>query len=285
MRRIDEFSRRANPAAFCVLITLAVCYSGAAAANGRSPAGWRVGFGLAPLVNPVFEGADDYGFSIFPDLRFQYRDSFFASVPEGIRYRVVNRPDLKAGPIARIRFGREEDDGGSPFLITGSADGLDGLGDVDTAAELGGFVSYEINMWRARFELRRGFGGHEGVVGDVSLDYTGATRGWRYAFGPRMRFGSSDFVDTYFGVDAVQASRSGLPESDADGGVNSVGFGMSAIIPQGRRMTLLLFSSYDRLLGDIADSPLVERRGNANQMTVGASLSWRFDFGGGRQRH
>lgn len=235
-------------------------------------------------MSPVFEGADDYGFSIFPDLRFQYRDTFFASVPEGIRYRVINRPQLKVGPIARLRFGREEDNGGSPFLITGSTDGLDGLGDVDAAAELGGFVRYEVGAWRSRFELRRGFGGHEGIVGDISLDYTGASRGWRYAFGPRMRFGSSDFVEEYFSVDTVQASRSGLPQFDADGGVNSVGFGMSAIIPQGRRMTLVLFSSYDRLLGDLADSPLVDIRGNANQVTVGASLSWRFDFGGYEQR-
>ncbi len=268
----------------CLLAIATLCCSGAAGADGRTPAGWRVGVGFAPVVSPVFEGSDNYGFSIFPDLRFQYRDRFFASVPEGIRYRVVNRPNLKAGPIARIRFGREEDDGGSPFFISGSADRLDGLGDVDAAAELGGFVSYEVGSWRSRFEMRHGFGGHEGIVGDVSLDFTGTNRGWRYALGPRMRFGSSDFVDPYFSVDAVQATRSGLREFDADGGVNSVGFGMSAIIPQGKRFTWVLFSSYDRLLGDVADSPLVDSRGDANQMTVGASLSWRFDFGGGERR-
>ena len=117
-----------------------------------------------------------------------------------------------------------------------------------------------------------------------SLDYGGAARGWRYALGPRMRFGSSDFVDEYFSIDAAQSARTGLRQFDADGGLNSVGFGASAIIPQGRRMTVVLFSSYDRLLGDIADSPLVDRRGNANQFTVGASLSWRFDFGGDGQR-
>ncbi|MEQ8233874.1 MAG: MipA/OmpV family protein [Gammaproteobacteria bacterium] len=248
----------------------------------RVPPGWRVGIGLAPVVSPVFEGADDYGFSIFPDLRFQYRDRFFASVPEGIRYRAINGPRLKAGPIARIRFGREEDDGGSPFLVSGSVDGLDGLGDVDAAAELGGFVSYQLAAWRARAELRHGLGGHEGVIGDLSLDYTGGARGVRYAVGPRLRFGSADFVDTYFGISAAQSARSGLPRFDADGGLNSVGIGASVVVPYGERLTLVAFGGYDRLLGDIADSPLVEQRGSANQLAAGVSLSWQFDIGDGR---
>ncbi|MEX2482676.1 MAG: MipA/OmpV family protein [Gammaproteobacteria bacterium] len=255
-----------------------------AAAQGASeqparPAGWRIGIGLAPVVSPVFEGADDYGFSVFPDLRFQYRDRFFASVPEGIRYHVIHGPRLVAGPIARVRFGREEDNGGSPFLVTGAVDGLDGLGDIDAAAELGGFVSYRMAPWRARAELRHGIGGHEGVVGDLSLDYTGGSRGIRYTIGPRLRFGSADFVDTYFGISAAQSARSGLPTFDADGGLNSAGIGASVIVPRGKRMTLVVFGGYDRLLGDIADSPLVERRGDANQLSLGASLSWQFDLG------
>lgn len=280
MSRRNRVARWAHFSAQWPLIFLTICQCATAAADARSPTGWQVAVGVAPILSPVFDGADDYGFSIFPDLRFQYRDRFFASVQEGIRYRLINEPNIKAGPIVRMRFGREEGDGGSPFLISGSADALIGLGDVDAAAELGGFVRYDVGPWRSRFELRRGFGGHEGVVGDASVDYTGGSRSWRYAFGPRVRFGSSDFVDPYFGVDAVQASRSGLAMYDADGGVNSVGFGMSAIIPQGRR-TLVLFGGYDRLLGDIADSPLVDRRGSPNQVSIGAALSWRFDLGGG----
>jgi len=269
---------------FLALLTELVTV-GQAAAQGASeppagPAGWRIGIGVAPVVSPVFEGADDYGFSVFPDLRFQYRDRFFASVPEGIRYHVVNGPRLVAGPIARIRFGREEDNGGSPFLVTGSVGGLDGLGDIDAAGEFGGFVSYRMASWRWRAELRHGFGGHEGVVGDLSLDHTGGTRAVRYAIGPRLRFGSADFVDTYYGVDAAQSARSGLPRFAADGGLTSAGIGASVIVPRGERMTLIVFGGYDRLLGDIADSPLIEIRGYADQISLGASLSWQFDFGG-----
>lgn len=250
--------------------------------TGRdTPRGWRIGLGLAPVAGPTFEGSDDYGFSVFPDIRFQYRDRFFASVPDGVRYRVINGAHWQAGPIARLRFGREEDDGGSPFLVTGSTTGLTGLGDVDATAELGGFVSYRLQAWRARAEVRQGIGGHDGVVGDASLSFTGGQRGFRYAVGPRLRFGSSDFLDPYFGVDAVQSARSGLRTFDPGGGLNSIGVGASAIIPQARGLTLVLFGGYDRLLGDIADAPLVRQRGSADQVSVGASLSWQFDLGGG----
>jgi len=285
MPRFQNLSVHAALPALCLLAGLFIVID-AGATEGRrgGPPGWRVGLGLAPVVSPVYEGADDYGFSIFPDIRFQYRERLFASVPEGVRYRLVNGAHFKAGPIARIRFGRDEGDGGSPFLVSGSADDLAGLGDVDAAAELGGFASYQRNAWRARVELRQGVGGHDGLVGDVSLDYTGGDRHWRYAIGPRMRFGSADFVSAYFGVDAGQSARSGLPIFDADGGVNSAGVGFSAIIPQDRNITLVLFGGYDRLLGDIADAPLVDLRGSPDQFTLGASLSWQFDFGGAALR-
>lgn len=256
----------------------------AAPSGPPSPAGWELGIGVAPVVSPVFEGADDIGMSVFPDIRVRYRDRFLASVPDGIRYRVVNGANWRAGPIARIRFGREEDNGGSPFLVTGSADALSGLGDVDTTLELGGFVAYRREHWRARLELRRGVGGHEGIVGDVSTDYTGSAGRIRYAFGPRMRFGGAEFTDTYFGIDAGQSARSGLPTYDAGGGVNLVGVGGSAVLPYGRRLSLVVFGGYDRLLGDIADAPLVERRGSRNQLSAGAALTYRFDLSRPRRR-
>ncbi|MEQ8662568.1 MAG: MipA/OmpV family protein, partial [Gammaproteobacteria bacterium] len=283
-------SRSARRTTRLTLLLLAACVSlstHGAEHRPRAPAaaaGWQVGIGLAPIASPVFEGADNYGFSIFPDLRVMYGERFLASVPDGISYRVVNGARLQAGPIARIRFGREEDNGGSPFLVAGSADDLDGLGDVDAAAELGGFVTLRHAAWRARAELRHGVGGHAGIVGDVSLDYTGGNRVVRYAIGPRLRFGSDDFVAPYFSVDPAQAARSGLPVFDADGGLNSAGIGFNVIVPRGERLTLLLFGGYDRLLGDVADAPLVEQRGSPDQFTLGAALTWRFDLGGGAVR-
>lgn len=246
--------------------------------RSRVPEAWRLSLGLAPIASPVFEGADTYGLSVFPDIRLRYRDRFFASVPNGIFYRVWNGDRLKAGPIARIRFGREEDQGGSPFLVTGSPEGLTGLGDVDAAMEVGGFASYRFGRYLGRVELRRGFGGHEGLVGHLSLDLTGRAGSVQYAVGPRVRFASADFIDPYFGVDALQSRASGLAEFSAEGGINRVGVGASAVLPRGRRTTWIFFAGYDRLVGDAADAPLVSERGSANQASIGASVSFSFDL-------
>src|SRR5690606_32493799 len=119
----------------------------------------------------AWQGSRDMVLSVFPDLRVNYKDEIFASIPEGLGWNMVNRDGWKAGPLAKIRFGRDEDRGGSPFLVTGGSDALVGLGDVDAAAELGGFVEKRIGDWRGRLEVRRGFGGHEGVLADASLAY------------------------------------------------------------------------------------------------------------------
>lgn len=246
--------------------------------EGR-PAGWSVSLGAAPAFGPIYQGADDYGLSVFPDLRVAYGEKFFASVPEGLGYNVVNKGTWKAGPIARIRFGREEDTGGSPFLLVGESDDLLGLGNIPAAAELGGFVERRSGAIRLRAEARRGFGAHQGVIGDLSASYA-----WRFgktivSAGPRATLASADYVERYFGVDASQSLASGLSPYDPDGGLVSYGVGMNAVRPLSRRVTAAFIANYERITGDAADSPIVRDRGDADQVSLILSLSYRF---GGR---
>src|SRR3990167_2646834 len=112
-----------------------------------SEAGWSVTIGLAPVLSPAWQGSRDMALSIFPDLRVNYGDVIFASIPEGLGWNAVNTNGWKAGPLAKVRFGRDEERGGSPFLITGGSDGLRGMGNVAAAAELGGFVEKRIGRW------------------------------------------------------------------------------------------------------------------------------------------
>jgi outer membrane protein len=81
----------------------------------------------------------------------------FASIPEGLGWNVLNHDGWKAGPLAKIRFDRDERWGGSPFLITGGSDSLQGLGDVGAVVEVGGFIEKTSRSLRTRVEVRRGF--------------------------------------------------------------------------------------------------------------------------------
>lgn len=239
--------------------------------------------GFAPVLSPAWQGSTDYALSIFPDIRLNYKDDIFFSVPDGLGWNAVNRNGWKIGPLAKLRFGRNEDNGGSPFLITGGSDALQGMGDVDLALEFGGFVQkgFVNNQLRARAEVRQGTGGHEGVVADTNLSWNGMKRdrSLLYSAGVRATWASSDYTNTYFGVNALQSAATGLAPFRTGSGLVSAGVNASLTKPLGRfgrDGAVTLFTSYDRLGDVVADSTLIRERGERNQFTLGLAYGYRF---------
>lgn len=189
--------------------------------------GWQITVGAAAVATPLFLGDDELGLSLVPDLRVRYGERFFASIPEGIGFNALLTPSLKAGPLVKLRFGREQDDGDSSFLVSGKTADLKGMGDIDPALEWGGFLEYRLHMWRTRLELRQGTGGHEGLVADLNFSLSDRAGPVRYVIGPRLTLASDDFVQTYFGITPAQSLGSGLPSDQAKGGLVSAGLGGS----------------------------------------------------------
>jgi outer membrane scaffolding protein for murein synthesis (MipA/OmpV family) len=248
---------------------------------------WVLGVGVAPIFSPAWEGSRDSALSIFPDLRLNYRDDVFLSVPDGLGWNMVNRDGWKLGPVVQLRFGRREETGGSPFLVTGGSDALRGMGDVGAAGEAGAFAQYSFAGGKARLraEVRQGFGGHEGMVADTSIGWTdtvGSVRsGWRYGLGVRAAFGDADYTNVYFGVNAEQAANTGLAVSRTGNGLVSAGVNgtMTKLIgPFGRDGALTLFVSHDRLGGVVTRSSLISERGQTGQTSVGLAYGYRFSW-------
>lgn len=264
-----------------VLASPAVAQEPTAEAARRPPApeGVSITIGVATILSPAWQGSRDSSLSLFPDLRISYGDLLFASVPEGIGLNAVNQNGLRAGPLAKLRFGRDEKDGGSPFLISGGSNALAGMGNVKAAVEAGGFVEQGFGprtAWRIRGEVRRGFGGHEGVLVDASLSYRASVGRVRASIGPRATWASRDFMQTYYGIDAGQSLRTGLTRYNANSGILSYGLGGTLIRPLDRRSALTMFTSLERLGDQAADSPLVRDRGQPTQFTVGLGYGFRF---------
>ncbi|MGY6637069.1 MAG: MipA/OmpV family protein [Erythrobacter sp.] len=242
-----------------------------------------VTIGFAPVLSPVWQGSTDYALSIFPDIRVNYKDDIFFSVPDGLGWNAINRNDWKIGPLAKLRFGRNEDNGGSPFLVTGGSDALQGMGDVDLAVEFGGFVQkgFVNNQLRARAEVLQGTGGHEGVVANTNLSWNGMKRdrSLLYSAGVRATWASSDFTNTYFGVNALQSANTGLALSRTGSGLVSAGVNATLTKPLGRfgrDGALTLFTSYDRLGDVVTQSSLIQERGQRNQFALGLAYGYRF---------
>lgn len=254
--------------------------SGATAARPPAgPQGWVLTLGLAPVFGNAWQGSRDTAVSIFPDIRLNYNDTIFLSVPDGLGWNALNRDGWKAGPLVKARFGRNENDGGSPFQIAGGSDDLRGMGDLGVAGEAGGFVEKRFgpkNRLRARVEVRQGFGAHEGIVGDVSLALQGRSGRVIYSVGPRAQLASADYMQTYFGVNAQQAQRTRLAVSRPDGGLVSYGVGGALVRPLDRRRSITLFGGVDRLGGEPAGTSLIRERGQRMQFTVALGYGMRF---------
>ena len=263
------------------VVLFALCGAPALAQERSANDGWTLTVGAGGLVTPSYEGDDTYRLSILPNIQVTYADTFFASIQEGIGYRAINTDVLRAGPIARIRFSRDED-GDQTFAVTGDdSTDLIGLGDVDTSVEIGGFVDYEFGAITLSAEARKAITGHEGFIADVSARWHGRTMAFGppviWSVGPRARLVDDNFNNTFFAVTGTQSLASGLPIYKADRGLHSYGIGATAIIPIDRenRWTAVAFAGYDRLAGDAAGSPLVQLRGAEDQATIGIFVSYR----------
>jgi outer membrane protein len=238
----------------------------------RSPVGlWTVTIGANGNTRPVFEGAERYIFSAVPIFSIERVGSTerFHSPRDGASFALIDQGGFRAGPVGKFKAAR----------TAANYAELNGLGVVKTAIELGAFAQYfPFDWFRARVEVRRGFGGHNGVVADFSADViVPVLERFTVSAGPRFMLADSKAITPYFGVDAVQAAASGLPMFDAKGGSHTVGAGMQLRYRLDPRWEVHSYVEYDRLLGAAAASPLVTLRGSPNQVTSGLGASYSFD--------
>ena len=241
---------------------------------------WTVTLGFAPVLAPAWQGSRTTAFSIYPDVRLNYREMVFASIPDGLGWNMINREGWMLGPLVKLRFRRDEAKGGSPFLIAGESAALIGLGDVPAAGEAGGFAQYSPpgTRIRLRAEVRQGFGGHDGVIADTVVSYNGRTGNWLYSFAGRATFAGAGYTRAYFGVDAAQSAASGLAEYTAGAGVVSYGVNAGIVRPLSASSAVTLFAGYDRLGDAAAASSLVRERGQRGQFSAGLGFGFRFGW-------
>ncbi|NIA71757.1 MipA/OmpV family protein [Pelagibius litoralis] len=245
--------------------------------QGPSESGGGVsGFiALGPAVSPEYEGSSDY--EPVP-LIISRVDALGLSLEiEGLDARLNVLPDsrFQFGPAVTYRPGRDDV----------SNDVVDRLSSIDDAFEFGGFLRYQFTEL---FDPRDEFELSAQVLADVTGTHEGltATLGGGYAifFGQRWRLGldtgitfaSDDYMQTYFGIDARDSARSGLQRYDSDGGLKDVGVEATLSYNFTERWGVLGRVEYTRLLGDAADSPIVDDEGSPDQLFGGLAISYRF---------
>ena len=228
----------------------------------------RVRVGLGGQLQPEFIGSEDTELGPLWDVDLaRGANPFpFESPDDSFGIRLFSKGGFTAGPAANVEWKRKDSEVGAP------------VGKVKTTVEVGGFAEYLVSeSFRLRADVRKGLGGHDGVVGSIGADYI-SRDGDRYVFsiGPRVLFSDDRFQRAYFGVDSAASLASGLPAYRPDGGVYAVAAASGLSYQFSPRWGAFGFARYERLIGDAADSPIVRSLGSRNQLSGGIGLSYTF---------
>jgi MipA family protein len=213
---------------------------------------YRVRVGLGGQIKPKFVGSDES--QILPlfdfDLARGTEPYAFEAPDDSFGIRLFSKGGFSAGPAANIQSKRKNSDVGAD------------VGKVSTTVEVGGFVQYQAGKSiRLRGDLRKGIGGHDGLVGSFGADYV-----WRdgdkyvFSIGPRV----------------LAALATGLPTYRPNGGIYALAATSGLSYQFDSRFGLFGYARYERLVGDAADSPIIREYGSRNQFAGGLGLNYTF---------
>ncbi|WP_170975489.1 MipA/OmpV family protein [Martelella alba] len=241
--------------------------------NGRGITGqFTLGAGMAP----EFEGSDDYKAVPLVLGRVAYETYYLEIQGSSARINLSPLPNIAFGPAVASRGGRDH---------SVDNDRIARMHEIDRAFEAGGFV---------RFSLRQVLDPTDELAFETEIlaDTSGVYDGYVVTFGPIYSFSPTDnlrlgmrlfatyaddnFAQTYFGVNADDAARSGLAQYSASGGLKDAGLGVNALYRFNDSWGLTATVRYARLLGDAADSPIVKDAGSPSQTFIGAGVFYRF---------
>jgi outer membrane protein len=256
---------------FTLPATLLFSAAAGLAATAESKRGWVVTIGPGIVYSPAFPGADALKLRPWPivNVRREGTDPRFYTPDDSFGLGLIGGDRFRVGPAVNLQTGRHEKDA-SP-----------GIGDVATTIEGGAFAeAFLTDHFRLRGEVRKGFGGHKGVVADFGADAIlgSPSDTFHLSVGPRVRFANARYVRAFFGINPDQSLQTGLPLYDAGGGLHSAGalaYANYRLTPQ---IGVQAYGRYDRLLGDAKDSPLVlSSVGSRDQYEVGLGMTYTFN--------
>lgn len=225
------------------------------------------------IVTPKYEGSESYRVIGVP---FAY--PVFSSGPSGsfsingaddVRIRLLNERGFEAGLLGGYTFGRDQDDG----------DLLLGLGDVDDGFIAGAFAGYRFGTTLFDVSYHRIVSGNDTGgylrIGVQNVYHVSSQVKLKARVG--TTYADADYMAEYFGVSQAQAltSRAGLASYETDAGFKDVHLNLSGVYDIDSRWSLMAGAGYKRLLGDAADSPVVE---TADQFSATFGLTYRFSL-------
>ncbi len=228
----------------------------------------RVRVGLGAQVRPEYIGADGREWAPLWDLAIK-RDSGpfdFEAPDDNFDIKLLSSGGFSIGPVANIQSRRNDSEVGAQ------------VGKVPRTFEAGAFAQYQVSdSIRLRGEIRKGVGGHEGLVASLGADHVWRD-GDRYvvSIGPRLLVSDARYQREWFGVSPEASAASGLQAYRPDGGLHAIAATSGLTYQFSRDWGLFGFGRYERLVSGAAKSPIVREFGSKNQLSAGVGLTYTF---------
>jgi MipA family protein len=249
---------------------------------------WQVSVGVGLVSTPEYEGSKKSVSGISPDLNVSYRTDGFGTFAIGSKGRGVSWTAIQTDAYSfgiSLGFDPGRTDTKDGTLFRPGSKRLKGMGEIKSSAEIGvfGHVNAGIPVTLAVIKgsgdgkadaITGSFKGHGG-----SRIELGAEIPWQISsnvglsFTPNIVWADKKYNQTYFGVTAAQAARSGFAAYSAGAGLKSVGLTVGMNYKIHSNWSANAAASFNQLQGDAAKSPLVQKK-LQNTFTVGVSYAF-----------
>lgn len=218
-------------------------------AQARSQNQDHIVLGVGVAATPAYQGSDDT--RVIPIPAIDIREGwFFANLRNGVGVVPIVTEHFEIGASAVFVQGYRGQD--VPNGIDKLSDGVGAR--LFTSIRAGGFVA-------TLGAVKIVSGGTRGTVADASISYP-INISSRFTLTPTVGTTWADrkYNDRYFGVTPAESIASGLPQFDMGGGFKDVTGMLTASYRLTDRITLSATGGVTSMIGDAADSPLVEKK-------------------------
>lgn len=242
-----------------------------------------VGVGVG--IGPSYDGSDDYVAFPAPIVQGKLGGVGISPRPAGLALDFIpdgdNGPNFALGPSVRLRNDRADQIEDEVVELAGELDRAFEVGvatGVSFPKVLNPFDSLSFNL-DARWDVA---GAHDGMVIEPGVTYfTPLNRGMAASLSVSGEFVDDDFADYYYSVSPDQSAASGLPQFQADGGLNSLGTNLLLAIDLDGNLangglSAVVIGGYSRLFGDAKRTPYTSIRGSADQFFGAVGVGYTF---------
>jgi outer membrane protein len=231
-------------------------------------------FGVIVAAVPDYEGSDDSKGAVAPLIKYKFDGSsrYFQLTANKLYFNVLNHENWEFGPMGVYRLGRDDDVDDEIVKL---------MKEVDDSVEVGAFIGYVKSFGNPRHRMNI----HLDVTQDVSDGHDGlvaAFKGtywrplgkspWDMGFGGSVSYASSEYMSSFFGVSASDSATTGLQQFKAEDGFKDIGVSLMTQYHINKSWHVAGGFQYKKLFGDAEDSPVVDVRGDSNQLMAGLGV-------------